>query len=147
MLVRPAGVMIFAAVLLGVGGFVFSFAGYTVLHLPPPPVRPCVGMLCGFDWRPLIVPLLGLYIALSLWAIVTGAGLLARREWARRSSLGIVVLAIVGGFLAATYAPTLFLGLGLIGAGSLAAWYLCRTKVKTWFAGLPSETSGRDVAA
>jgi hypothetical protein len=131
---RPIGLTLLAAALfvMGTGGFLIACAA--LLHPPAPPVRPCVGMLCGFDWRPIVSFLATVQAALSAWAAVSGAGLLARREWARRSTMVLGAVPFVLALLVAGHGVTLLLAVGAVGAGSPLIWYLERPKIKSWFA-------------
>ena len=134
---RPIGVTLVAAGMLVGGACVLGVAGYGLNHPPPAPVRSCMGMLCGFDWRPIVEILATLEVALAVGALATGAGLLARREWARRAAIGLAAVALVVGIAFAGRAlqavGVVMIGLIWSGTGGVLIGYLERPEVRARF--------------
>lgn len=132
---RPAGVTLIVAALLALASVGLVGAGSALLHLPPPPVIPCEGKLCAFDWRLVVVILASIESGLSAWALVTGIGLLGRLRWARKSVMVLASVPFLIGILAASHGMGVFVGLGFASTGTPLLWYFGRPEVTAWFDG------------
>jgi hypothetical protein len=131
---RPVGVTVIAIAMLALGGVGTLMAGVGLLNPPPAPVRPCTGWLCSFDWRPIVFVLASIQAVLSAWALATGAGLLGRFQWARRSAMALSSVPFLLGIFLAGHGGGVIVGLGCLGAGSPLLWYFNRPEVVAWFA-------------